>query len=121
MSLYTQCLGYVAPFYNIALVIIVLIMFVKLFLTPNKKIFTEPWKWLFFAVLIYVLEEIITVLDASGVSVSLLVYPILETAIITCFIYMLLIQKQYVESGAQKGLGKPLKAHTKNPKRSLKR
>ncbi len=94
--LYTNCLGYVAPFYNLALAIIVLLLFIKLFLSPNKKIYVEPWKWLFYAFLIYILEELLTVFDASGISVNLLVYPMLETLIISCFIYMLLLQREYI-------------------------
>ena len=100
MSLYTECVGYIAPFYNLALVLIVVFMFIKLFLTPNKKIYLKPWKMLFYALLIYVFEEILTVLDASGFAINILVYPVLEMAIITCFIYMLLIQKEYTKSKA---------------------
>ena len=96
MSLYTECLGYVAPFYNLALAVIVVLMFIKLLRNPNRKIYTEPWKWLFYAVLIFIFAEILTVIEASGYKINNLVYPLLETLIISCFIYMLLLQKEYV-------------------------
>ncbi|MBI2546689.1 hypothetical protein HYV81_05935 [Candidatus Woesearchaeota archaeon] len=96
-SLYAECAGYMAPFYNLVLVVIVLILFVKLFLTPNRKVYLEPWKWLFYALLIYIAEELLTIADASGVAVSDIVYPFLETLIIACFIYMLLLQRAYTK------------------------
>ncbi len=98
MSLYTECLGYVAPFYNLAFVVIVVLMFIKLLRTQNKRVYTEPWKWLFYAILIFIVEEILTVLDASGYMINNLVFPVLETLIISCFIYMLLLQREYVNS-----------------------
>ena len=57
------CLGMVAPYYNLALVVIVIILFLRLFKTPNKKTYLKPWKFLFAAVLVYVGEEIITVME----------------------------------------------------------
>jgi len=98
MSLYTECLGFVAPFYNLALVVVVVLMMIKVLRTPSKKVYVEPWKWLFYAILIFILEEILTVFDASGYNINDLVYPLLETLIISCFIYMLLLQREYVKS-----------------------
>ncbi len=97
MSLYTECIGYVAPFYNLALVVVVVLMMIKLLRTASKNVYVEPWKWLFYAILIFILEEILTVLDASGYNINDLVYPLLETLIISCFIYMLLLQREYVK------------------------
>ncbi len=88
------CVGSVAPYYNLVLVIIVLLLFLKLFKTPNKKIYITPWKFLFAALLVFVVEEIITILNmANIITASKLVFPLLETIIITLFIYMLLLQK----------------------------
>ncbi len=92
------CFGMVAPYYNLALVIIVILLFLKLFKTPNKKTYIDPWKFLFAALLVYVMEEIITVLHmANLITVSKLIFPVLETVIITLFIYVLLLQKENVK------------------------
>lgn len=94
------CLGNVAPYYNLALVAIVIILFLKLFKTPNKKIDFTPWKFLFAALLVYVLEEIITVMYMAGViNVPRISFPLLETIIITLFIYVLLSQKENIKNG----------------------
>jgi len=91
------CLGLVAPYYNLVLVAIVVALFIKLFKTPNKKAYIVPWKFLFFSTLVYILEEILTVLHSAGIiSISNMVNPFLEMAIITSFIYMLLLQKIYI-------------------------
>jgi len=92
------CLGNIAPYYNIILVIIVLYLFSKLFKTPNKKTFLKPWKVLLTAVFVYLSEEIITVLDMAGIiNVSKLVFPLLEMVIITLFIYVLLLQREHTK------------------------
>ena len=94
------CLGRVAPYYNLALVIIVVILFIKLFRTPNKRIDLTPWKFLFAALLVYVLEEIITVFNmANVINVPKILFPLLETIIITLFIYVLLSQKENIKNG----------------------
>ena len=88
------CLGRVAPYYNLVLVVVVILLFFKLFKTPNKKTYIRPWKFLFAALLVFVVEEIITVFDmANMIMVPKIVFPLLETVIITLFIYMLLLQK----------------------------
>jgi len=89
------CLGRVAPYYNLILVVIVILLFLKLFRTPNKKTYIMPWKFLFAALLVYVAEEIITVFHmANMISVPAIVFPLFEMAIITLFIYVLLLQKE---------------------------
>lgn len=93
------CLQKLAPYYNLILVVIVILLFIKLFKTPNKKVFITPWNLLFFGVIIYVFEQVIAVLELGGViTVSKLLYPFLEMVIISFFIYMLLIQKNYLKS-----------------------
>jgi len=92
------CLGRVAPYYNLALVIIVVVLFLKLFKMPNKKTYIKPWKFLFAAVLVYVLEEVITVLSmADLIVVPKVVFPLFEMVIITLFIYVLLSQKESIK------------------------
>lgn len=89
------CLGRVAPYYNLVLVVIVIFLFLKLFKTQNKNTYIKPWKVLFAAVLVYVGEEIITVFDmANLISVPEIIFPLFEVIIITLFIYVLLLQKE---------------------------
>lgn len=93
-----ESLGTVAPYYNLVLVLVVLIMFFKLFSIYNKKIFLLPWKLLFFAVAVYILEEMLTVFNNAGiVNTPRILNAVFEFVIITIFIYMLLIQKEYLE------------------------
>jgi len=100
MDLYlANCLGRIAPYYNLVLVVIVALLFIKLFTKQKKKIYLIPWKILFFAVIVYVIEEVLTVsagLEVIPASSLILVNPILEMIIITAFIYVLLLQREYV-------------------------
>jgi len=92
------CLGRVAPLYNLVLVVIAILFFLKLFKTYNKKTYLKPWKFLFAAVLVYMGEEIITVFDmAHLISVPKTVFPLLEMAIITLFIYVLLLHRENIK------------------------
>ncbi len=94
-----NCIGGVAPYYNLVLVLIAAILFIKLFSKKNTKTYLMPWKILFFAVIVYVVEELLTVVAGLGIiptSSLILVNPILEMIIITAFIYVLLLQREYV-------------------------
>lgn len=94
-----SCFGIVAPYYNLILVVIVIIQFMKLFSLKSKKAYLKPWKIFFAAILIYVVEEIFVILESLNiVNISNLIFPFLEMIIITLFIYMLLLQRNYVET-----------------------
>lgn len=100
---FADCLGIVAPYYNLVLVLIVLVMFLKLFAIPNKKIFLLPWKLLFFAVVIYIAEEILTVFNYAGIlTVPRVLNAIFEFGIIIIFIYVLLLQKEFLKKKPDK-------------------
>ena len=91
------CLGRVAPFYNLFLVIIVILLFVRLFHLNPKKVYLKPWKLVFIALLVYVVEQVTAVLEmANIVDVSALLFPLMEMVIITIFIYLLLLQREFV-------------------------
>lgn len=88
------CLGNVAPYYNLVLVVIVILLFLRLFKMPNKKIYLKPWKFLFGAVLVYVGEEVLTIVEMSySIILPGIIFPLIEMGIITLFIYALLLQK----------------------------
>ncbi len=98
MSSIGYCLGIVAPYYNLALVIIVTILFLRLFSLSNKGVYIKPWKILFLAILVYIVEEIINIMETANlITVSSLLFPFLEMIIISLFIYMLLLQKEHTK------------------------
>ena len=92
-------LGMIAPFYNLALVIVVIWLFLALFRTqPKTKVFLFPWKLLFFAVIIFIAEEIITIMRSLGiVDIPIHINAFFELVIIAVFIYALLLQREYVQ------------------------
>ena len=97
--LLTECLGNVAPYYNLALVVIAVGLFFKLFSLKNEKLYLAPWRLLFVAVTIFIVEEILTVLNFAGIFYTpRILNAVFEFAIITIFIYMLLIQKEYLKN-----------------------
>lgn len=91
--------GMVAPYYNLALVVVVIWLFVALFkIEPKAKVFLFPWKLLFFALLVFVVEEVLTVLRSAGViDIPIHINAFFELVIIAVFIYALLLQKEYVK------------------------
>jgi len=89
-----------APLYNLGLVIVVIVLFLKLFTTPvrDKRVYLMPWKLLFFAVLVFIVEELLTVLRASGViNIPVHINGFFELIIICMFIYTLLLQKEHLK------------------------
>jgi ABC-type iron transport system FetAB permease component len=89
------CFGKVAPYYNLGLVVLVIILFLTLFRKYKKSKYVKPWKLLFVAVLVYVAEEVATVIDmGSAINVPNLLFPILEMIIITIFIYVVLLGRE---------------------------
>jgi len=93
-------IGEVAPLYNLGLVIIALILFVTLFTTKvkDKRVYLMPWKLLFFGVLIFVVEEVMTVLRMMEiVNIPRHINGFFELIIICTFIYMLLLQREHVK------------------------
>ncbi len=100
MTEFTVALGMIAPYYNLVFALIALYMFLKLLKTKakSKKIFLLPWKLILLALLIFMIEEIITVLRAIGlISIPAHINGFFELVIISLFIYTLLIQKQYLK------------------------
>ena len=96
-----ECLNLVGGFYNMILVIIVIVLFIS-FLRKgsNRIIYMKPWKLLFFAICVYVIEEISQLLlNVFGVPIPKILFPIYEMIMITTFIYMLLMQKEYMKTG----------------------
>jgi len=98
-----EALGIVAPMYNLVLVTVVVIMLIKLFTLPNTDIYLPPWELLFIALLFYIVEEALTVYAiVKNTVIPPLVAPILEMIVISIFIYMLLLQKNYIKTLVKK-------------------
>jgi len=94
-------LAEVAPLYNLGLVLIAVWLFLKLFTTPvrDRRVYLMPWKLLFFAVLVFIVEELLTVLRAMGViNIPVHINGFFELIIICTFIYTLLLQKEHVKT-----------------------
>ena len=93
------CLGQVAPYYNLALVVVVIILFVRMFKLPQKKgMYIRPWKYLFAALLVYVAEEFLTVTNKLGITcIPRISTAFFEMIMIALFIYTLLLQKEWIK------------------------
>lgn len=92
-----------APIYNLGLVVIAIYLFVKLFTTPlrDKRVYILPWKLLFFAVVVFVIEEVLTILRyIDVVNIPQHINGFFELIIICTFIYTLLLQKEHMKKKA---------------------
>ncbi|HLF54260.1 MAG TPA: hypothetical protein VI612_00885 [Candidatus Nanoarchaeia archaeon] len=90
-----------APIYNLGLVAIALFLFVKLFNTPikDRRVYLFPWKLIFIALTIFVVEEVLTVLRTFDVvNIPTHINGFFELLIITTFIYALLLQKEHLKN-----------------------
>ena len=98
MSEFTQALGLVAPYYNLVLVAIVVYLFIKLFKTSVQPKTMLPWKVLFAALLVYIVEEVLTVLRYMEIiNIPRHINGFFELIIIISFIYALLSQKEHIK------------------------
>jgi hypothetical protein len=70
-----------------------------MFKLPKKKgIYLDPWKYLFIALLVYVVEEAFTITNKLNITnIPRISTAFFEMIIITLFIYMLLLQKDWVK------------------------
>lgn len=92
---FTLALAKTAPVYNLALVIVVVYLFIKLLRMQKEHANLVPWKILFAAVMIFIAEELLTVLRSAGIiDIPRHVNGFFELIIISLFIYTLLLQKQ---------------------------
>ncbi len=94
-------LGRAAPIYNLGLAVAVILLFVRLFRTPPvfRNIYLKPWKIIFVAFGIFILEEVITILRQAGIiNIPVHINGFFELAIIAVFIYTLLLQKEHVQT-----------------------
>ncbi len=89
-----------APLYNLGFVLVAIFLFVKLFTTPvrDKRVYLMPWKLLFFALIVFVVEEVLTVLrQMEIINIPRHINGFFELIIICTFIYTLLLQKEHMK------------------------
>ncbi len=94
-----ESLGSVAPLYNLLFVLISVFLFIKLFRTPvhDRRVFLRPWKLIFIGVCIFIVEELLTFLRGLIViRIPVHINGFFEVAIVTLFIYALLLQKKHM-------------------------
>ena len=96
-----QAVGLVAPYYNLALAVIVIVLLFKLFSYSSSRFsYSKPWKVFLYGFSIFIIETIMTILRGLGyITFHPAIFPLFEMTIITLFIYMILLQKQYVQTG----------------------
>ena len=93
-------LAQAAPLYNLGLVVIALILFCKLFTSGvrSTKIYLMPWKLLFVGLVIFIIEEALTILRSLDyINIPIHINGFFEVLIISTFIYALLLQKEHVK------------------------
>ncbi|MBI2564948.1 hypothetical protein HYV79_03075 [Candidatus Woesearchaeota archaeon] len=93
-----EAFTFVAPYYNLTFVLIVLFLFILLFKTSaRKKLYLQPWKLLFAGLIIFVLEEVLTILRAlKWLLIPVHVNGFFEFLIIALFVYALTLQNKHV-------------------------
>jgi len=96
MQYIESCLNTISIYYNIALLIVAVPIFIKLFTIKSKKFYMKPWIFLFIGGAAYLVEEIIIALSGK-MDIRGYVPGIVALIIITSFIYMVLLQKEYIQ------------------------
>lgn len=98
MADFYTSLGMIAPFYNLIFVTLTVWLFILLFKHKNKKTFIKPWYLLFVCVCLFIVEEVLTVLRAAGLTgIPHHINAFFELGIIIIFVYMLLLQKEHLK------------------------
>ncbi|MBW2986158.1 hypothetical protein KY333_02195 [Candidatus Woesearchaeota archaeon] len=123
MSEFFSALGLIAPYYNLILVVILFFLFLKLFATPtkNKSIFQLPWILIFVALVIFIIEELLTILRTAGLlDIPIHINGFFELSMIIIFIYTLFLQKEWIKRHGKIN-HKTKKAVHKSKKTSVKK
>ena len=97
----SSALSIVAPLYNLLFVFITILLFIFLFRVPNitQKIFILPWQFIFASILVYVVEQIMTVLRQENiVIIPIHVNGFFELISISLFLFGIFLQFEHVQS-----------------------
>lgn len=122
-----EALATAGPIYNLALVAVAVSLFIILFKTTPKFRATNlfPWKLIFGAVLIFIVEEVLTILRAARViNIPVHINGFFELAIIILVIYAMLLQKEHIDkhySGRKRKVTKKSKKKVSKKRKSSKK
>jgi len=91
----------VAPYYNLVLIAILFVLFFKLFSYDSKRFaYLKPWRLLFWGIVLFLVETVMTILKKMGmINYPWVLFSIFEMVIVLMFIYMVLLQKQFIKTG----------------------
>jgi len=95
-----NCLGFVGVYYNIVIALVLAVAFMWLFKrAKGTKLYLKPWKLLFFAGITYLIEEIFVLLRTHQIlDTPIYLDGFFGVIVVTFFLYMLLTQREYVET-----------------------
>ena len=109
--------GMIAPYYNLVFVVLVVILFMKLFREHHtNRTFMLPWELLFAIICVYIFEEILTILRMAGViSIPIHINGFFELAIAILGVYLIFVQKAHIKKNY--GAAAPAQALTHKAKK----
>ena len=97
----SEAINIASPYYNLAMVAVVVYLFLRLFRTKptSPDVFMRPWYFLFAIIVVFIIEEVTTVLRAGGIIPLENVYinGFFELVIVSLIIYTLLIQREHIK------------------------
>jgi heme A synthase len=94
----TEAISVSAPIYNLVLVAVLVVLFIRLFRTQPRisGVFMKPWKVMFMVICVYILEEVTTVLRGTGaINVTVYINGFFELIIVSLITYLLMLQREY--------------------------
>ncbi|MBI5066014.1 hypothetical protein HZA97_07290 [Candidatus Woesearchaeota archaeon] len=95
MSTLKEAFTLVAPWYNLAMILVGLYLFFVLSKIKNNSINLAPWKFVFAALGVGLIEELTIVLRSSGViSVPIHINGFFEVIIIGLLLYTLFLKRK---------------------------
>jgi len=98
MSVITNSIALAAPYYNLILFAIAIILFLKLIPNATRRMYALPWNVLFVAVIVFLIEQLLSVLRQTGIVYSPVhINGFFQLVIASLLVYCLLIQKEHVQ------------------------
>ncbi len=97
---YAQAFNIVVPYYNLALVAIVVSLFIRMLRTKptSPDVYLRPWYFMFAAIVVFIIEEVTTVLRHAGlITLDVYINGYFELTIVSLIIYTLLTQLEYIQ------------------------
>jgi len=86
------------PLVNLVIALVIIFLFTRFFYLPHRLHHVRPWKIIFIALLIWLIEEVLTIMDSFGVfHMNLLIGRGIELVIIILVLHAVFLQKRYIE------------------------